>query len=176
MNLNIDYPLISAASKGDMDAVKCFIKIVTNIFLYQLEIKKFFPEIEITQKSCPMWVPLIENQVYDQLGGKWFIEQDVMKLLAKDKAIDTLLLGCTHYPIVAEIIKEIVGEDIAVITQGEIIANSLSDYLDRHSSLAAMCSQNGETYYFTTETSHDFDKKASAFLHRPIQSKHVVIR
>ena len=77
---------------------------------------------------------------------------------------------------VLEIIKEIVGEDIAVITQGEIIANSLSDYLDRHASLAAMCSQNGETYYFTTETSHDFDKKASAFLHRPIQSKHVVIR
>lgn len=143
---------------------------------YRLEIEKFFPEIEISQKACPMWVPLIENQVYDQLGGKWFIEQDVMKLLAKDKAIDTLLLGCTHYPIVAEIIKEIVGEDIAVITQGEIIANSLSDYLDRHASLAAMCSQNGETYYFTTETSHDFDKKAAAFLHRPIHSKHVVIR
>jgi glutamate racemase len=99
-----------------------------------------------------------------------------MKLLAKDSAIDTLLLGCTHYPIVAEIVKNIVGEDIQVITQGEIIANSLVDYLHRHKELATMCSKNGETRYFTSETCVDFDKKASAFLHKPIQSQHVVIR
>ena len=142
---------------------------------YRLEIGKFFPDIEISQKSCPMWVPLIENQVYNQVGGKWFIEQDVMKLLAKDPEIDTLLLGCTHYPIVAEIIKEIVGDDIQVITQGEIIANSLVEYLERHKTLASLCTKNGETAYFTTETALDFDKKASAFLNKTIQSTHVVI-
>ena len=142
---------------------------------YRLEIEKFFPEIEISQKSCPMWVPIIENQVYDQLGGKWFIKQDVMKLLAKDSAIDTLLLGCTHYPIVAEIVKEIVGEDIQVITQGDIIANSLVDYLNRHEELAAMCTKNGETSYLTTETALDFDKKASRFLNKDVKSKHIVI-
>lgn len=142
---------------------------------YRLEIAKFFPEIEISQKSCPMWVPLIENQVYDQLGGKWFIEQDVMKLLAKDPAIDTILLGCTHYPIVADIVREIVGEDIQVITQGEIVANSLVTYLGRHTNLASMCSKGGETRYFTTETALDFNKKASSFLQKEIQSTHVVI-
>ena len=142
---------------------------------YRLEIEKFFPEIEISQKSCPMWVPIIENQVYDQLGGKWFIKQDVMKLLAKDPEIDTLLLGCTHYPIVAEIVKEIVGEDIQVITQGDIIANSLVDYLNRHEELAAMCTKNGETSYLTTETALDFDKKASRFLNKDVKSKHIVI-
>ena len=142
---------------------------------YRLEIAKFFPEIEISQKSCPMWVPLIENQVYDQVGGKWFIEQDVMKLLAKDPEIDTLLLGCTHYPIVAEIVAEIVGEDIQVVTQGEIVATSLVDYLDRHPFMDEVCSKNGITTYFTTETSSDFDKKASKFLQKEIVSKHVVI-
>lgn len=142
---------------------------------YRLEIGKFFPEISISQKACPMWVPLIENQVYNQVGGKWFIEQDVMKLLAKDPEIDTILLGCTHYPIVAEIVKDIVGNDIQVITQGEIIANSLEDYLNRHQIVGSMCTQNGETTYFTTETASDFDKKASSFLQKDIKSTHVVI-
>ncbi len=142
---------------------------------YRLEIAKFFPDIEISQKSCPMWVPLIENQSYNEIGGKWFIEQDVIKLLAKDPAIDTILLGCTHYPIVEEFVKEIVGEDIQVITQGEIIANSLVDYLQRHEKLASMCTKNGETDYFTTETAFDFDKKASLFLNKSIQSTHVII-
>ena len=142
---------------------------------YRLEIGKFFPEISISQKACPMWVPLIENQVYNQVGGKWFIEQDVMKLLAKDPEIDTILLGCTHYPIVAEIVKDIVGNDIQVITQGEIIANSLEDYLNRHQIVGSMCPQNGETTYFTTETASDFDKKASSFLQKDIKSTHVVI-
>jgi glutamate racemase len=142
---------------------------------YRLEIAKFFPEVEISQKSCPMWVPLIENQVYDQVGGKWFIEQDVMKLIAKDPEIDTLLLACTHYPIVAPIVQDLVGEDIQVIAQGEIVASSLADYLERHPSLDAMCSKNGITTYLTTETAEDFNKKASHFLQQEIESTHVVI-
>jgi glutamate racemase len=142
---------------------------------YRLEIAKFFPDLEINQKSCPMWVPLIENQLHEEEGGKWFIKRDIQRLLEKDSNIDTLLLGCTHYPLVAPIVREIVGEGVKVITQGEIVANSLKDYLDRHTSIEQRCSKNGTTTYLTTETAEDFDKRASKFLKVPICSKHVII-
>jgi glutamate racemase len=142
---------------------------------YRLEIAKFFPELEINQKSCPMWVPLIENQLHEVEGGKWFIRRDVQRLLEKDPKIDTLLLGCTHYPLVAPIVREIVGEGVKVITQGEIVADSLKVYLDRHSSMNQRCSKNGTITYLTTETAEDFDKRASTFLNEPIRSNHVII-
>jgi len=142
---------------------------------YRLEIAKFFPELEINQKSCPMWVPLIENQLHEEEGGKWFIKRDIQRLLEKDPKIDTLLLGCTHYPLVAPIVREIVGEGVKVITQGEIVADSLKVYLDRHSSMNQRCSKNGTITYLTTETAEDFDKRASTFLKEPIRSKHVII-
>jgi glutamate racemase len=142
---------------------------------YRLEIAKFFPELEINQKSCPMWVPLIENQLHEEEGGKWFIKRDIQRLLEKDPKIDTLLLGCTHYPLVAPIVREIVGEGVKVITQGEIVADSLKVYLDRHSSMNQRCSKNGTITYLTTETAEDFDKRASTFLKEPIRSNHVII-
>ena len=142
---------------------------------YRLEIAKFFPELEINQKSCPMWVPLIENQLHEEEGGKWFIRRDVQRLLEKDPKIDTLLLGCTHYPLVAPIVREIVGEGVKVITQGEIVADSLKVYLDRHSSMNQRCSKNGTITYLTTETAEDFDKRASTFLNEPIRSNHVIL-
>ncbi len=142
---------------------------------YRLEIAKFFPELEINQKSCPMWVPLIENQLHEEEGGKWFIKRDIQRLLEKDPKIDTLLLGCTHYPLVAPIVREIVGEGVKVITQGEIVADSLKVYLDRHSSMNQRCSKNGTITYLTTETAEDFDKRASTFLNEPIRSNHVIL-
>ena len=142
---------------------------------YRLEIAKFFPDLEINQKSCPMWVPLIENQLHEEEGGKWFIKRDIQRLLEKDSNIDTLLLGCTHYPLIAPIVREIVGEGVKVITQGEIVADSLKVYLDRHTSIEQRCSKNGTTTYLTTETAEDFDKRASKFLKAPIRSKHVII-
>jgi glutamate racemase len=142
---------------------------------YRLEIAKFFPDLEINQKSCPMWVPLIENQLHEEEGGKWFIKRDIQRLLEKDPKIDTLLLGCTHYPLVAPIVREIVGEGVKVITQGEIVADSLKVYLDRHSSMNQRCSKNGTITYLTTETAEDFDKRASTFLKEPIRSNHVIL-
>ena len=142
---------------------------------YRLEIAKFFPELEINQKSCPMWVPLIENQLHEEEGGKWFIKRDIQRLLEKDPKIDTLLLGCTHYPLVAPIVREIVGEGVKVITQGEIVADSLKVYLDRNSSMNQRCSKNGTITYLTTETAEDFDKRASTFLKEPIRSNHVIL-
>jgi glutamate racemase len=143
---------------------------------YRIEIAKFFPEIHLSQKSCPIWVPLIENQLHEEEGGKWFIKRDVDRLLAKDTEIDTLLLGCTHYPLVASIVKESVPNHIQVITQGEIVANSLKDYLARHQDLDSCCSKHGKVVYLTTETSSDFDKKASAFVGEEIHSTHVVLK
>jgi glutamate racemase len=143
---------------------------------YRLEIAKFFPEIVLSQKACPIWVPLIENQLYEEEGGKWFIKRDIDRLLAKDAQIDTLLLGCTHYPLVASIVRESVSDSITVVTQGEIVANSLKTYLERHSDLASKCSQNGMVHYLTTETASDFDKKASAFVGEEIHSTHVVLK
>lgn len=143
---------------------------------YRLEIAKFFPEVELSQKSCPIWVPLIENQLYEEEGGKWFIKRDIDRLLAKDAQIDTLLLGCTHYPLVASIVRESVSDSITVVTQGEIVANSLKTYLERHPDLASKCSQNGTVHYLTTETAADFDKKASAFVGEEIHSTHVVLK
>jgi glutamate racemase len=129
----------------------------------------------ISQKSCPIWVPLIENQLHEEEGGKWFIQRDIQQLFAKDPQIDTLLLGCTHYPLVADIVRAIVGDKIKVLTQGEIIAKSLEDYLLRHPEIEQLCSKNGRIDYQTTETATDFDKRASSFLSEEISSKHVVI-
>ncbi|NDF60187.1 MAG: glutamate racemase, partial [Crocinitomicaceae bacterium] len=142
---------------------------------YRLEIAKFFPDLEINQKSCPMWVPLIENQLHEEEGGKWFIRRDIERLFEKDSNIDTLLLGCTHYPLVASIVRDIVGSGVKVLTQGEIVADSLKAYLDRHSSMDNRCSKHGTISYLTTETAEDFDKRASKFLKEPIRSKHVVL-
>lgn len=143
---------------------------------YRIEIAKFFPEVQLSQKACPIWVPLIENQLHEEEGGKWFIKRDVDRLLLKDSEIDTLLLGCTHYPLVASIVKDSVPEHVKVVTQGEIVANSLREYLERHPEMAASCSQNGTVTYLTTETAADFDKKASAFVGEEIHSTHVVLK
>ena len=142
---------------------------------YRLEIAKFFPEVQLTQKACPIWVPLIENQLHEEVGGKWFIKRDIDRLLEKDRYIDTILLGCTHYPLVAEIVRESVPEHVKVVTQGEIVAKSLKKYLENHIELANKCTKNGIVHYLTTETASDFDKKASAFVGEEIYSTHVVL-
>jgi glutamate racemase len=113
--------------------------------------------------------------LHEEEGGKWFIKRDIDRLLAKDPEIDTLLLGCTHYPLVASIVKESVPAHVKVVTQGEIVANSLKVYLEKHKALEAKCSKNGMVHYLTTETSTDFDKKASAFVGEEIHSTHVVL-
>ena len=113
--------------------------------------------------------------MHEEEGGKWFIKRDIQRLLEKDPKIDTLLLGCTHYPLVARIVREIVGEGVKVITQGEIVADSLKVYLDRHSSMNQRCSKNGTITYLTTETAEDFDKRASTFLNEPSRSNHVIL-
>jgi glutamate racemase len=142
---------------------------------YEIELKKFAPEITVTQHACPMWVPLIENNRHNSIAGKMFIDEDVKALMEKDPLIDTIVLACTHYPVIKSHIQEILGNEINVIAQGSIVAVKLVDYLSRHSEMEKKLSKNGTIRYFTTENNHVFDEKASQFLEESICSEHVEI-
>lgn len=142
---------------------------------YVIEIAKFFPECNVHQHACPIWVPLIENNLHETEGGKWFVQRDIATLLQAHPTIDTILLGCTHYPLVSDTIQEIVQEKVMVISQGKIVAESLKDYLHRHPEIDVHISKNGNTEYQTTENEIDFNHKAGRFLGEEITSKHVRI-
>ncbi len=140
---------------------------------YPIEIAKFFPSVKVSQEACPMWVPLIENDEYDKAGADYFVKQHLQQILAKDPAIDTLLLGCTHYPLLLEKIKLFLPPGIQVVAQGEIVAKSLAHYLQRHPGLASHCTQNGKRIFYTTDATADFDAHATRFFGERIQSHHL---
>jgi glutamate racemase len=142
---------------------------------YEIELKKFAPEITVTQHACPMWVPLIENNRHNSNAGKMFIEEDVKALMDKDPLIDTIVLACTHYPVIKTHIQEILGSKVKVIAQGPIVAEKLVDYLTRHQEMECKLTKNGTIHYFTTENNLVFNEKASQFLGEMIHSEHVEI-
>ena len=143
---------------------------------YPIEINKFFPAIEVFQQACPMWVPLIENNEYDNLGADYFVQKYLNELLAKSSEIDTLLLACTHYPLLTNKIKEFAPKNITILSQGEIVANSLVDYLNRHPEIELNCSKNSESAFFTTDATTSFDEKASIFYGKLIRSMHLLLK
>ena len=131
---------------------------------YGIEISKFFPEVTLYQESCPLWVPMIEHGTYTEDSSKSVVEQNIQTLLGQDSDIDTILLACTHYPILLPIINEIVPNGIRVIPQGEIIAQSLKDYFNRHLALSDSISKNGQTKFFTTDVNVEkFMEKSTPF-------------
>jgi glutamate racemase len=138
---------------------------------YAIEIKKYFPEITVVQEACPMWVPLIENNEFDSDGADYFVKQHIDRLMATDSKIDTIVLGCTHYPLLQKKIKKYLSPDIQVISQGEIVANSLSDYLSRHQELASQCTRQGQRNFYTTEKADHFDRSATIFYGREIRCR-----
>jgi glutamate racemase len=142
---------------------------------YEIELKKFAPEIVVTQHACPMWVPLIENNRHNSTAGKMFIEEDVKALMDKDSKIDTIILACTHYPVIKSVIEELLGNNVKVVSQGPIVAEKLVDYLSRHPEMESQLSKRGSIEYFTTENNFVFDQKASQFLEQEICSIHVEI-
>ncbi len=142
---------------------------------YVIELHKFAPEVEVVQHACPMWVPLIENGRHDSKAGRLFIEEDVEQLLSKDPEIDTILLACTHYPILKEYIQYLVGPSIQVVAQGPIVAEKLEWYLNKHAAMQESLSQAGTCTYFTTENKDVFNAKATQFLGESIQSQHVIL-
>lgn len=140
---------------------------------YPIEIAKFFPQVQVYQEACPMWVPLIENNEYDKPGADYYVKQHLYHLLSAHPDIDTLLLACTHYPLLLDKIREYVPEGIAIVSQGEIVAKSLAEYLKKHKELADLCSKNGQISFYTTDSATDFDSHAAVFFGRPVASKHL---
>lgn len=142
---------------------------------YPIELSKFFPEVSVYQVACPMWVPLIENNEMENPGADYFVKKYVGQLLEKEKNIDVVLLACTHYPLLQYAIRRYLPQGIQLLTQGEIVANSLADYLHRHPEIEERCRKTGEIEFFTTDTTEDFDNHAARFFGRPVQSSHVTI-
>lgn len=132
---------------------------------YPLEIKKLFPDIHVTGVPCPLWVPLVENNEYDSKGADFFVQKYIDELLEKDPQIDTVILGCTHYPLLKKKIRMFTPPHIRLISQGELVAESLKDYLKRHPDMNARCSRNGKCEFLTTESVEKFRESASVFLY-----------
>ena len=142
---------------------------------YPLEIKKIFPEIIVSSEACPMWVPLIENNEHLSDGADYFVKKNLDNILQSDPLIDTLILGCTHYPLLLDKIYKYLNQNVKVITQGEIVAKSLVDYLNRHPEMNAKCTKNASVQYFTTESTEKFASSASVFLNSDIMAQHINI-
>ena len=142
---------------------------------YPLEIHKLFPEIQVSGTACPMWVSLVENNESQDEGADYFIRKYIDQLLSKDPQIDTVILGCTHFPILLPKIRQYIPEHISVIAQGEYVAESLKDYLKRHPEMDAKCTKNGNCQFYTTEAEEKFSESASTFLKQQISVKHITL-
>ena len=142
---------------------------------YPLEIHKLFPEIQVSGTACPMWVSLVENNESQDEGADYFIRKYINQLLSKDPQIDTVILGCTHFPILLPKIRQYIPEHISVIAQGEYVAESLKDYLKRHPEMDAKCTKNGNCQFYTTEAEEKFSESASTFLKQQISVKHITL-
>jgi glutamate racemase len=140
---------------------------------YPLEIQKINKDIQVTSEACPMWVPLIENNEFRNKGADYFVERDVCRLLSADPLIDTIMLGCTHYPLIEEKIKSLLPKGISIVSQGNIVAASLADYLERHPEIEKRCTKKGLIRYFSTESVEKFSSSASIFLHDEILAEHI---
>lgn len=142
---------------------------------YVVEIAKFFPELRVFQEACPMWVPLVENGEYASDGADYFVKQHLDRLLAQAPRIDTLLLACTHYPLLLDKIRQYVPVGTTILSQGGIVADSLANYLLRHPELEARCSQQGGRTFLTTDSTEDFDRQATVFYGEPVRSAHLAL-
>lgn len=140
---------------------------------YVIEIAKFFPEIKVFQQACPMWVPLIENNELDGIGANYFVEKYVQQLFSQSQNIDTIILGCTHYPLLKPLIEKHLPENVQLLTQGLIVADGLKDYLIRHPEMENRISKTNTKEFYTTDSTDIFDKHASLFFGSQIQSTHL---
>lgn len=142
---------------------------------YPIEIEKFYPTIQVHQQACPMWVPLIENNEQHSKGADFFVKEYIQALEKQNKNIDTILLACTHYPLLLDKIIEYSPIGTKIISQGEIVAISLQEYLQRHPELETLCSKDGTRTFYTSDSTEDFDKHSSIFYGETIQSHHIKI-
>jgi len=136
---------------------------------YEKEIEKLNPDLQLTSEACPMWVPIVENKEYDKPGADYFVKQHLDNLLSKDEKIDTIILGCTHYPLLLQKIIQYTPKNISIISQDTYVAESLRDYLYRHPEMDLLCSKNARRRYCTTESAEKFGDLASLFLKESIE-------
>ena len=142
---------------------------------YPLEVHKLFEDIKVSGEACPMWVPLVENNEANGEGADFFIRKYIDNLLAKDRQIDTLVLGCTHYPIQLPKIQKFIPQGVKVVAQGEYVATSLKDYLHRHPEMDMKCTREGKCRFYTTEAEDKFIESASMFLNENITVQRITL-
>jgi glutamate racemase len=140
---------------------------------YLIEIQKFFPGLHIEQEACPMWVPLVENNEHTSDGADYFIRKHIDDILSRDRNIDTLLLACTHYPLLREKIEKYLPSQVKLISQGAIVAASLEDYLKRHTEIEKKISAGGQRKFYTTDAPEDFNAKGSIFFGETVTASHL---
>ncbi|MDO3626007.1 glutamate racemase [Mucilaginibacter sp. BT774] len=144
---------------------------------YLIEINNFFPEVKVHQQACPLWVPLVENGEHDQPGADYFVKKYLDQVLAKSTEIDTLLLACTHYPLLQGKITAYLPKHIKVVPQGDIVAASLKDYLNRHSEMEQKLTKGHTRQFFTTsDDTDDFDHHASMFFSEQVKSEYASLK
>jgi len=142
---------------------------------YPLEIKKLYPDVIVESEACPMWVPLVENNEYDKPGADYFVRQHINNILARDPRIDTIILACTHYPLLMDKIKSFLPQSVRLVAQGDLVAESLEDYLRRHPEMETRCSKNAACRFYTTESEEKFETMASLFLKGNVNVERVSI-
>ena len=142
---------------------------------YPMEIHKLYPDIVVSGEACPMWVPLVENYEYDSPGADYFVEKRIGNLLRKDPQIDTIILGCTHYPLLINKIIKYTPRNIRLVPQGEYVAYSLKSYLERHTEIDDKCTKGGTCRFLTTESPEKFKESASVFLKRNVEAERVTL-
>ena len=142
---------------------------------YKIEIERFFPEIRVYQEACPIWVPLVENNETDNLGAEYFVEKNISNLLKQSPEIDTLVLACTHYPLLFPLIRKFTPPSIQILQQGSLVAKSLRDYLNRHPEVDQKIEKQGEILFFTTENPESFDEKGGLFFGKAVNSKQLIL-
>ena len=142
---------------------------------YNMEIQKLYPDIQVSGVACPFWVPLVEYNEADSPGADYFVKKRIDQLLRLDPQIDTVILGCTHYPLLLPKIHKYMPRGIRIIAQGEYVASSLQNYFQRHPDMEQRCTKNGQTRYLTTENPERFKEQAQIFLHEDIEVENVVL-
>ena len=142
---------------------------------YKLEIQKLHPDIHVTGVACPFWVPLVEYNEADSPGADYFVKKRIDEIMRQDPAIDALILGCTHYPLLMPKILKYLPAGVRIVPQGEYVADSLHQYFEKHPAIEARCSKGGTVRYLTTENPDKFKEQAQLFLHEPVTVENITL-
>ena len=142
---------------------------------YKIEIQKLFPDVEVTGVACPLWAAIVEAGEADSPGADYFVKKRIDQLMRKDSLIDTVILGCTHYPLLMSSVVKNVPDGVRIMAQGTYVADSLADYLNRHPEMEQKLTQGGTCRYFTTESEERFRETARIFLHEDVNVQHVEV-